>query len=79
MDDRDRACFGHSLELTQTGHTVRWTNPEAGLAYALTPMRSVEIGGRPCRDYTLVTTYGGKDQAKSGRACRADEGIWRFD
>jgi surface antigen len=78
MDERDRACFGHSLELTKTEQTVRWTNPQAGIAYTLTPLRIVEIGGRPCRDYTLVTTYAGRDRSTSGRACRADDGVWRF-
>lgn len=78
MDERDRGCFGHSLELAKTGQTVHWTNPDVGLAYALTPTRSFEIGGRPCRAFTLQTTYGGKGRAKNGSACRSDDGTWRF-
>ena len=79
VDERDRACFGHSLELVKPGHTVRWTNPDAGLAYALTPMRSLEVGGRPCREYKLVASHGRDDRAQSGRACRSDDGVWRFE
>jgi surface antigen len=77
MDDRDRACFGHSLELATTGHTVRWTDPDMGVSYALTPARVVESKGQLCRDYALVTAYQGAQQAKSGRACRSDDGVWR--
>jgi surface antigen len=78
MDEGDRGCFGHSLELAKNGRTVHWTNPDAGLAYALTPTRSFEIDGRPCRAFTLQTTYGGKGRSKNGSACRSDDGIWRF-
>ena len=78
IDERDRGCFGHSLELAKNGQTVRWTNPDAGLAYALTPTRSFEVGGHPCRAFTLQTTYGGKGHSKSGSACRYDDGTWRF-
>ena len=79
VDERDRACFGHALELTKSGHTVRWTNPEAGIAYALTPTRSLELGGRPCRDFDFVVTAASGERSKSGRACRSDDGVWRFD
>jgi len=78
MDEQDRGCFGHSLELAETGHTVRWTNPEAGLTYALTPTRSFEIEGRPCRAFNLETTYGGKARSRNGSACRGREGTWQF-
>ena len=79
IDARDRACFGHTLELTKSGHTVRWTNPEAGLVYALTPTRSLDLRGRSCREFNLETTYAGQASSKSGRACRADDGVWGFD
>ena len=78
MDDRDRGCFGHSLELATTGHTVRWADPD-GLSYALTPARTVQSGGRPCREFGLVTTYHGKEHSKRGLACRASDGVWRAE
>jgi len=78
MDERDRGCFGHSLELAETGHTVRWTNPDLGVAYALTPTRSFEVSGHPCRAFTFQTTYGGKDRSRNGSACRSGDGTWRF-
>lgn len=78
MDESDRGCFGHSLELAKTGRTVHWTNPESGLVYALTPTRSFEVGGRPCRAFTLQTTYGGKGHSKNGSACRSGDGTWHF-
>ena len=79
MDERDRACFGHSLELAKTGTTVRWNNPETGMGYALTPTRDFDVAGHPCRDFTLVTTFGVSQASRPGGACRSDDGTWRFD
>ena len=79
IDESDRACFGHSLELATTGRTVRWSNPEADVSYALTPARLVETGGHACRDYVLVAAHGGRERATSGRACRYDDGVWLAD
>ena len=37
MDDNDRACFGHSLELREDGRNVLWDGNRPGLRYMLTP------------------------------------------
>jgi surface antigen len=78
MDEADRGCFGHSLELAKDGQTIQWQNPDAGLVYALTPIRSFQDEGRPCREFTLRTTYGTRGRAKHATACRSDDGVWYF-
>src|SRR5262245_49136341 len=42
MDDKDRACFGHSLELLEDGHKVVWAGSKSGMSYTLTPDRRFE-------------------------------------
>ena len=37
MDQDDRACIGHSLELLDDGRRVQWDGSRAGLRYSLTP------------------------------------------
>ena len=76
MDERDRACFGHTLELANTGHTVRWLDP-SGVSYALTPARTVESGGHLCREFGIVTAHHGREVAETGSACRQGDGVWR--
>lgn len=78
MDDRDRACFGHSLELLEDGRKVEWAGSAAGMMYALTPDRRFEREGRVCRHFTLVRTVDGRRVAKQGNACRYGEGDWRM-
>ena len=54
MDRSDRACFGHSLELLEDGHRVRWDGARQGMYYTLTPDGRFERDGRVCRNFTLV-------------------------
>src|SRR5262245_57840383 len=35
IDDADRACMGHALELTPDGRAVRWANPKTGASYVI--------------------------------------------
>ena len=70
MDERDRACMGHTLELGRPGVPVRWRND--GHAYHFTPGGDARDG---CRHATL---------AVDGRrphdvlACPSGRGEWRF-
>jgi surface antigen len=75
MDEEDRACFGHTLELAAVGHTVVWNNP-AGARFSLTPIRAVTLHGLPCREYTLVTSAGGRKETAHGTACLTSQGAW---
>jgi len=76
IDDLDRGCFGHSLELAKTGQTIRWANPETGLKFAVTPLRDFERDGRQCREFETATTTGLVWDSNHGRACRNSNGSW---
>ena len=78
MDDKDRACFGHSLELLEDGRKVEWRGSTSDMVYALTPYGRFEREGRVCRKFTFVRLDNGRRVAKEGSACRYGEGDWRM-
>ena len=75
LDDSDRACMGHSLELARTGQTVRWTNPTTGLSYQLKPVSDLADG---CRQFELARKDDGRSNPARLRACSRDFGTWSF-
>ena len=75
IDDRDRACIGHSLELADAGRAVLWTNPSSGIGYTVKPLR--DLGGG-CREFELAADRKGRKQKDTLRACRDDGGQWVF-
>jgi outer membrane lipoprotein SlyB len=78
MDDRDRACWGHALELGQTGRRVYWINENDGVRYEITPGNGSRDGGNICREYSLVEIAGRDRVTSSGLACQAGPGEWRL-
>src|SRR5262245_32060060 len=78
MDDKDRACFGHSLELLEDGRQVEWRGSTRCLGYALTPYGRVERDGGVCRQVTVLRLQNGRRVTKEGSACRYGEGDWRM-
>ena len=75
MDDRDRACAGHALELARDGRRVSWRNEATGVSYVLTPAGYVDGG---CRSFELTSSRRGKSHTSKGRACRAGDGLWNL-
>ena len=70
MDDRDRACMGHALELGRSGVPVEWRHD--GSHYHFTP-RGDASGG--CRNATMVID-GRKPH--DVLACPTGRGEWTF-
>jgi surface antigen len=70
MDDRDRACMGHALELGRPGVPVVWSH--SGHQYHFTPRGDARNG---CRYATLVI-----DGSKPHEvlACPSGRGEWAF-
>lgn len=78
MDDRDRACFGHALELGTGGRRVYWTNESSGVRYDLVPLEGSRGGGSICRDFRLTSTRGRVVDERQGRACQVRPGAWEL-
>ncbi|ODU91332.1 MAG: hypothetical protein BGO61_06895 [Thiobacillus sp. 65-69] len=70
MDDRDRACMGHALELGRPGVPVVWSH--GGQRYDFTPRGEARDG---CR-YATLSVNGKKPQEVL--ACPAGRGEWTF-
>jgi len=78
LDEADRGCFGHALEIAQTGQRVAWTNDSTGVRYELVPGAGSKRSGASCRDYTLVTATSRRDRSsQTGIACESQAGVWQ--
>ena len=81
MDNGDRGCMGHALELAGEKKAVRWRNEATGVSYTLTPTRNFQQGSVPCREFTTVASKGKGKEASGpvkGVACRKGNGEWEF-
>lgn len=76
LDERDRACVGHSLELVSVGQSVRWTNEKTRVAYVVTPLAPLKGDSKDCRRFKLQATLDGKSRTSENRACRDAQGTW---
>lgn len=76
MDEEDRACIGHALELTSNGRPVRWENEQSGARYLLTPLGEDTGAGMPCRQFALEVQLNGRTDVSDQWACRDDQGRW---
>jgi surface antigen len=79
MDDADRMKTALALNDNRTGQTSSWVNPDTGYAYEVTPTRTYEGAGGPCREFTTTATVGGKPgQELYGTACLQADGSWKI-
>ena len=77
LDEADRGCFGHALEIAQPGQRVAWSNEASGVRYEMSPGNASPRNGASCREYTLVTVQGRERSAQSGVACQSQPGVWQ--
>jgi surface antigen len=81
LDDQDRDCMGHALEIGKPGRSVSWQNPGTQLTLAITPGREnrsrKSSGGYKCREYVVtIARPGAAAVSKPGVACQAEPGLW---
>jgi surface antigen len=81
IDQSDRACMGHSLELARVKNTVVWTNSTSGVTYRLTPTRNFKQADQACREFVteLNSAKGKKKDSLAAVACRRGNGEWDFN
>jgi surface antigen len=77
LDEADRGCFGHALEIGKSGQRVTWTNETSGVRYELSPGADRARNGAACREFTLVTVAGKDKVSKRGVACQSQPGVWQ--
>lgn len=79
LDEEDRACVGHALELGKQGQSVRWVNETSNVTYLLTPQPPSKKDAKNCRHFTLKASGAGKSQTSNGYACRDSSGVWKMN
>lgn len=76
LDEADRSCFGHALEIAEPGQVVTWTNSETGIVYEMALGRNADKHGDSCREYMLLGIAGSTKTFRKGIACQAEPGVW---
>jgi surface antigen len=75
----DHAHAANVFEVTPSNNTVGWVNPDDGIAYQVTPIRTFQAsGGQYCREYQAQASVGGRPQQTYGTACRTPDGDWQI-
>jgi outer membrane lipoprotein SlyB len=77
LDEADRGCVGHALEIAQPGQRITWTHESANLRYELSPGTGSTRNGVPCREYTLTTVTGRQRASQTSIACQSQPGVWQ--
>ena len=78
LDERDRGCVGHALELGVSGRLVTWTNESSGVRYELAPGVARQRNGASCREFTMVAVAGKEKSSRTGLACQTQAGVWQL-
>ena len=63
-----------ALERNTTGTPTTWKNLDTGHTGTVTPVKTFESAGRPCREFTQTVTIDGKKETVTGCACRDEQG-----
>jgi surface antigen len=77
LDEADRGCFGHVLEVGQSGQRVTWTNESTGVRYEMQPGADRQRNGAACREFTLTAVAGREKSSQQGVACQSGTGVWQ--
>jgi surface antigen len=77
MDDVDRMRTARVLNDSRSGTATTWVNPDTGYEYTVTPTRTYEASGGPCREFRLDTAVGNSpNEEVYGTACLQADGSW---
>ena len=76
LDEADRGCFGHALEIGTAGRAVRWNNAATGVTYVVVPGSGEKLDGKSCRNFTLTAVRGARTEKRAGTECQTAIGTW---
>ena len=74
MNDSDRACMGHALEIGTSGQRIAWNGANPGLEYSMTLGDGFERDGQSCRRFTIERELDGRNARERAAACRTGPG-----
>lgn len=76
MDATDRRNTAVALRDSRTGQPTTWVNPDNGARYTVTPTRTFEQQGGPCREFRVDANVAGEPDRVNGTACLQSDGSW---
>jgi surface antigen len=74
LDEADRGCVAHALEIGKDGQRITRVNSRAGVSYALVPSAGKKQEGRTCRSFVLTATRGDNKSERHVNACQTRAG-----
>ncbi|MEJ2031518.1 MAG: glycine zipper domain-containing protein [Deltaproteobacteria bacterium] len=77
MEKSDRVNLNQTLESTPSYETKKWTNPDTGAQYEVTPKPAYQAPetGKVCRKVDILSDINGQTEKTEATACRED-GRW---
>lgn len=83
LDKADKAYMDKNaqegLELSKTGTTTAWRNPDSGNSGTFTPTTTYQTStGENCREFETTIYVEGNEESATGRACRKNDGTWKI-
>jgi surface antigen len=79
LDEADRSCVGHSLEVGKTGQRIMWANESSGVNYEMVLGADREREGAACREFTLVADADAQKSSRRSIACQSQPGVWQIE
>ncbi len=77
LDKADQANISAAYENSPDGRTSRWTNPNTGNEFAVTPQNTYKNNyNQDCREAEILATIDGKPEKIIQKACRDQYGNW---
>jgi surface antigen len=73
-----RSTARQALNDNDNGVSVRWRNEASGHYGVMTPVSSLELEGRTCRDLVIRNFAGGVNGGGTYRLCRMESGEWKL-
>ncbi len=78
LDEADRGCVGHALEMGESGRAVSWQNERTRVRYEITPHAATGRSSPNCRAFTFRAHLDDNVSLQEGVACHADAGVWNI-
>ena len=78
LDEADRGCIGHALEVGKQGQLVTWTNESTGVRYEMALGADRKRTDAACREFTLLAVAGQGASSQRGIACQSQAGLWQL-
>jgi surface antigen len=78
IDDADRACLGHVLEIGRSGRRVVWDNAATGVHFEMVPDDGHSQIAGVCRDFKLAARSSSGKSKRHATACQHGPGLWQL-